>query len=245
MDHRKIFLARLPKGLGNENSSLLGSLLISKFQQIAMARASQEESRRANFWIYIDEFANFITPTMAEILASWRRAKYRVGLILAHHQLHQLQSSPDVANAVMAHPYTRIVFRVEDDDARKLSEGFESFEAAHLKTLEKFHAIDRVERNDLDFSLKLRKPELPEPSEAEERRRKAVIAASRAKYATPKGRGRGCIAGRDEARQAKATPQMNRPLPLRRINASPGHITAPETNCSRASEGDGFGKENR
>ena len=183
MDDRKIFLARLPKGLGNENSSLLGSLLISKFQQIAMARASQEESRRANFWIYIDEFANFITPSMAEILAETR--KYRVGLILAHHQLHQLQGSPEVANAVMAHPCTRIVFRVEDDDARKLSEGFESFEAAHLKTLEKFNAIARVERNDLDFSLKLRKPELPSPSEAEERRT-AVIASSRAKYATPK-----------------------------------------------------------
>jgi hypothetical protein len=85
----------------------------------------------------------------------------------------------------MAHPCTRIVFRVEDEDARKLSEGFESFEAAHLKTLEKFHAIVRVERNDLDFSLKLRKPELPGPSEAEERRN-AVIGASRAKYATPR-----------------------------------------------------------
>ena len=54
-----------------------------------------------------------------------------------------------------------------------------------MKTLEKFHAIARVERNDFDFSLKLRKPELPEPAEAENRR-KAVIVASRAKYATPR-----------------------------------------------------------
>jgi hypothetical protein len=183
MDNRKIFLARLPKGLGNENSYLLGTLLISKFQQIAMARASQEESLRENFWIYIDEFANFITPSMAEILAETR--KYHVGLVLAHHQLHQLESSPEVTSAVLAHPCTRIVFRVEDGDARKLAEGFESFEAERLKTLEKFHAIARVERNDFDFSLKLRKPELPEPSQAENRR-KAVIAASQAKYATPK-----------------------------------------------------------
>jgi hypothetical protein len=183
MDSGKIFLARLPKGLGNENSSLLGTLLISKFQQIAMARQSQEMAARKDFWIYIDEFANFITPSMAEILSEAR--KYRVGLILAHHQLHQLQSSPDVASAVMAHPCTRIVFRVEDDDAKKLSDGFESFEARHLKTLEKFHAFVRVERNDFDFNLALRKPELPDQPEADSQRKKA-IAASQAKYATPR-----------------------------------------------------------
>ena len=183
MDSGKIFLARLPKGLGNENSSLLGTLLISKFQQIAMARQSQEMEARKDFWIYIDEFANFITPSMAEILSEAR--KYRVGLTLAHHQLHQLQSSPDVASAVMAHPCTRIVFRVEDDDAKKLSDGFESFEAKHLKTLEKFHAFVRVERNDFDFNLALRKPELPDRPEAESQRKKA-IAASHSKYATPR-----------------------------------------------------------
>jgi hypothetical protein len=183
MDSGKIFLARLPKGLGNENSSLLGTLLISKFQQIAMARQSQEMAARKDFWIYIDEFANFITPSMAEILSEAR--KYRVGLILAHHQLHQLQSSPDVASAVMAHPCTRVVFRVEDDDAKKLSDGFESFEARHLKTLEKFHAFVRVERNDFDFNLALRKPELPDQPEADSQRKKA-IAASRSKYATPR-----------------------------------------------------------
>lgn len=183
MDEGKIFLARLPKGLGNENSYLLGTLLISKFQQIAMARQSQDESKRRHFWIYIDEFANFITPSMAEILAEAR--KYNVGLTLAHHQLRQLQSDADVASAVMAHPCTRIVFRVEDDDAKKLSDGFESFEANHLKTLDKFHAVARVERNDFDFNLATRKPELPEEADAEGRRNE-VTATSRAKYATPR-----------------------------------------------------------
>ena len=213
MDHRKIFLARLPKGLGNENSYLLGTLLISKFQQIAMARASQEELKRKNFWIYIDEFANFITPSMAEILAETR--KYRVGLVLAHHQLHQLEGSPEVANAVLAHPCTRIVFRVEDSDAKKLSEGFESFEPTHLKTLEKFHAIGRVERNDFDFSLKLRKPELPDPIE-DERRRQQVVAASQAKYATPKAEVEAALlAGmrHDTPRSPPASPPAKPPTP--------------------------------
>ena len=86
MDTGKIFLARLPKGLfGNENSYLLGTLLVSKFQQIAMSRQAQQVAARRDFWLYIDEFANFITPSMAEILAEAR--KYRIGLTLAHHEL--------------------------------------------------------------------------------------------------------------------------------------------------------------
>lgn len=184
MDNGKIFLAKLSEGLcGEENSYLLGTLLVSKFQQLAMARQSQRAADREDFWLYIDEFDQFITPSMAKILKGAR--KYRLGLTLAHQELHQLQKDPNVASAVMAHPCTRIVFRVEDDDARKLSDGFESFEARHLQTLEKFHAIARVERNDFDFSLISRKPELPVEAEAVNKREK-VIAASRAKYATPR-----------------------------------------------------------
>jgi len=127
MDTGKIFLAKLPEGLlGRENSYLLGALLVSKFQQLVMARQAKKVAARRDFWIYIDEFANFITPTMAEILSGAR--KYRIGLTLAHHELHQLQRNSEVASAVMAHPYTRVVFRVGDDDAKKLAEGFSSFE---------------------------------------------------------------------------------------------------------------------
>ncbi|MEI6076819.1 MAG: DUF87 domain-containing protein [Verrucomicrobiota bacterium] len=62
MDSGKIFLARLPEGCGAENSYLLGTLLVSKFQQLAMARQSQKAEARRNFWLYIDEFDHFITP---------------------------------------------------------------------------------------------------------------------------------------------------------------------------------------
>jgi hypothetical protein len=90
MDSGKIFLAKLPEGLlGRENSYLLGTLLVSKFQQIAMSRQAQQIAARRDYWIYADEFANFITPSMAEILSGAR--KYRIGLTLAHHELHQLQ----------------------------------------------------------------------------------------------------------------------------------------------------------
>jgi hypothetical protein len=76
-----------------------------------------------------------------------------------------------------------IVLRVGDDDAKKLGDGFESFDAKSLTRLEKFHAIVRVEQNDCDFNLALRKPE---PSDGGNEQTAAIIAASRVKYATPR-----------------------------------------------------------
>lgn len=184
MDTGKIFLAKLPDGLlGRENSYLLGAVLVSKFQQLVMARQAKKIAARRNFWIYIDEFANFITPTMAEILSGAR--KYRIGLTIAHHELHQLQRNSEVASAVLAHPYTRVVFRVGDDDAKKLAEGFSSFEPADLRNLETGQAVCRVERSDFDFNLSVPLPEMPDEVTMTERQN-AVIAASRAKYGTPR-----------------------------------------------------------
>jgi hypothetical protein len=157
----------------------LGSLLISKFQQLAMSRQAQQIAARRDFWLYIDEFANFITPSMAEILSGAR--KYRVGLTLAHHELRQLQRDPEVASAVMSHPFTRIAFRVGDDDAKKLGEGFSYFEAKDLRNLETGQAIARVERSDYDFNLSV--PLAVEPDKTmSATRRQEVITVSRKKY---------------------------------------------------------------
>ena len=184
MDTGKIFLAKLSQGLlGAENAYLLGTLLVSKFQQLAMSRQQQAQGLRRNFWLYIDEFAYFITPTMAEILTGAR--KYRVGLILAHQELRQLQRDSEVAGAVLSNPYTRIVFRVGDDDARKLASGFASFEPEDLQNLETGKAVVRVERSDFDFNLIVERPEDPHEEEVADRRQ-AVIDASRRKYATPR-----------------------------------------------------------
>jgi hypothetical protein len=182
MDNQKIFLAKLSEGLGGEeNSYLLGSLLVSKFQQLAMARQKLKQEDRRDFWLYIDEFQHFISPSMAKILTGAR--KYRLGLTLSHQHLHQLQSDAKVASAVMTEPCTRIVLRVGDDDAKKLGECFTAFDAKSLTRLEQFHAIVRVERNDFDFNLALRKPEPPDGDEAQTN---DIIALSRAKYATPR-----------------------------------------------------------
>ncbi len=185
LDSGKIFLAKLPQGqMGKENSFLLGSLLVAKFQQMVMARQAQRIAVRKDFWFYIDEFHNFITPSMAEILTGAR--KYRLGLILAHQELRQLERDREVASAVLSMPFTRVAFRVGDADARALESGFSFFEARDLQNLEMGQAITRVEKSDNDFNLSVPFPEAIDPAKAEATRQ-AVIAASRAKYATPRG----------------------------------------------------------
>ena len=205
MDTGKIFLAKLPVGLlGRENSCLLGTLLISKFQQIAMSRQAQQIAARRDFWLYIDEFANFITPTMAEILSGAR--KYRIGLTLAHHELHQLQRSPEVASAVMAHPYTRILFRVGDDDAKKLAEGFSYFEPKDLRNLETGQAVCRIERSDFDFNLTVALPDKADEAAAATRRQE-VTTRSREKYGTARADVETMLA------KSRATPPTDEPPP--------------------------------
>jgi hypothetical protein len=184
LDSGKIFLAKLSQGaIGKENAYLLGSLLMAKFQQTAMARQRQAALARRDFFIYLDEFQNFITPSLAEILSGAR--KYRLGLVLAHQELRQLERDREVASAVLSNPYTRVVFRVGDDDARKLENGFSSFTARDLQNLGTGEAVARIERSDCDFNLSIPLPEEPDPNQAEARRAE-VVAASRSRYATPR-----------------------------------------------------------
>ncbi len=179
----KVLLARLSQGLmGRENSYLLGSLLVAKFQQAAMARQHVPEKSRRLFTLYVDEFQNFITPSMAEILSGAR--KYRLSLVLAHQELAQLGRNEAVGSAVLANAGTRVVFRVGDSDARELSKGFAHFEAEALQSLGTGQAIARIERSDHDFNLSVEfdPGNLPDA----EGRRQAAIASSRSLYATPR-----------------------------------------------------------
>jgi hypothetical protein len=183
MNEGKIFLAKLSQGaIGEENAYLFGSLLVSKFQQLAMSRQELGESERRHFYLYIDEFHHFITPSLANILSGAR--KYRLGLILAHQDLRQLAKEPDVLSAVLTNPCTRIAFRVGDVDAKKLEEGFSAFRADDLQSLGVGEAIGRVERADWDFNL--RTVALPEVNQAlASSRRERIVAGSRARYGGP------------------------------------------------------------
>ncbi len=182
LDRGRILLVKLAHGqIGKENSYLLGSVFVSKIQQAAMARQRMPESERRDFWCYIDEFPNFLTPSMAEILSGAR--KYRLGLVLAHQEFRQLEADRDVMASVLANSCTRIAFHVSDSDARALESGFSDFDAADLQSLKKGNAICRVERSDCDLNLAV--PLAQEVSGADARRR-AAADSSHSRYARPR-----------------------------------------------------------
>src|SRR5204863_369624 len=119
--------------------------------QMCMSRQHIPAVKRRPFYVYIDEFHNFVTPSMSPILSGGR--KYSLGLILAHQELRQLLAKdPDVASAVIVNPFTRVCFRLGDADARKLREGFSFFESKDLQNLGTGEAICRVERAEYDFN---------------------------------------------------------------------------------------------
>lgn len=181
MDKRKVLLVKLSQGaIGMENAFLLGTMLVSKLNQIALSR--QETGERPFFSLYLDEFHHFVTPTIEMLLAGVR--KYNVGLVLAHQEYHQLVSrSSEVANSVMANCYTRICFRLGDTDAQKFAKGFSFFDADHLQNLGIGEAIARVERAEYDFNLKtFPVPKVPEALSA--RKKAEILRLTRAAYAT-------------------------------------------------------------
>lgn len=149
----KILLIKLAQGLiGEENSYLLGTLFVAKLHQAAQARQNLAIEDRKPFYFYIDEFQNFITPSMSAILSGAR--KYGLGLILAHQDLDQLtRRDSELANSVISNPAIRICFRCGDRDALKLEEGFSYFDSTDLQSLGVGQAIVRVNRKDHDFNL--------------------------------------------------------------------------------------------
>lgn len=183
MNGGKIFLAKLSQGaIGEENAYLLGSLLVSKFYQVALTRQERAEAERRPFYLYIDEFHNFVTPSMAQILSGAR--KYGLGLVLAHQDLHQLSTrDQELLGAVLTNPCTRVCFRVGDLDARKLTDGFAFFDTEDLQSLGIGEALCRIERADHDFNLRT----LPLPAIDTERARartERIVAHSRTAYGT-------------------------------------------------------------
>lgn len=125
MDEGKILLINLSKGkLGEDNSNLLGSMMITRIQLAAMSRVDIPENERRDFYMYVDEFQNFITDTFAVILSEAR--KYRLSLILAHQYIAQLTESDNqkVKNAIFGNVGTMLTFRVGAEDGEALEKEF-------------------------------------------------------------------------------------------------------------------------
>jgi len=139
MDSKKILIMNLSKGrIGEDNSRLLGGMLITKLQLSAMERVDTPEHERKDFFLYVDEFQNFATPSFANILSEAR--KYRLSLIMAHQYVAQLDEV--VADAVFGNVGTIITFRVGGADAEVLSKEFTpTFTEEDIVNLSKYQII--------------------------------------------------------------------------------------------------------
>ncbi len=126
MNEGKIFLVNVSKGrIGEDNSSLLGGMIITKIQLAAMERVRIPEDSRKDFYLYVDEFQNFVTDAFASILSEAR--KYRLNLTVAHQYTAQLisEKNSSVRDSIFGNVGTMIVFRVGADDAEFLEKEFE------------------------------------------------------------------------------------------------------------------------
>lgn len=153
LNNKKILLVKLAQGLiGEENSYLLGTLFVAKLHQAVQSRQNLSPEERKPHYFYIDEFQNFITPSMSAILSGAR--KYGLGLVLAHQDLDQLaHRDSELANSVLSNPAIRVCFRCGDKDASKLESGFSYFDSTDLQNLGVGQAIVRVGQKDHDFNL--------------------------------------------------------------------------------------------
>ncbi len=129
MDEGKILLLNLSKGkLGELNSSLLGLIMVGKILLAALSRVdTPDENKRRDFYLYIDEFQNVTTKSIATILSEAR--KYRLDLTITHQFIGQLEE--DIKKAVFGNVGTMCSFRIGADDAEYMEKQFAPVFSAH------------------------------------------------------------------------------------------------------------------
>jgi hypothetical protein len=146
MDKKKILLINLSKGkTGDVNARLLGLIVVSKLTMAALSRADTPEADRHDFYLYIDEFQNFITESISTILSEAR--KYKLDLIIAHQYMGQLSPKGDtkIRDAVLGNAGTIATFRIGIEDAEVLEKEFApTFNAFDLVNVAKYTAYIKL-----------------------------------------------------------------------------------------------------
>jgi hypothetical protein len=128
MDGRKILLVNLAKGrLGDINANLIGLILVGKILMAALSRVDSFGKDLPSFFLYIDEFQNITTPSIATILSEAR--KYKLSLTIAHQFIAQLDER--IRDAVFGNVGSLACFRVGADDAEYLEKQFAPVFSAH------------------------------------------------------------------------------------------------------------------
>jgi hypothetical protein len=181
MQEKKILLVNLSQGeLGEDNSKLIGCLLVSQLQLAAMRRARLSKEERQPFYLYIDEFQNFTSSAFEKILSE--AGKYMLMLTVCHQYISQLDEQ--TKDALLGNVGTMIVLPVNEKDATQLRHSLGSYELADILNLDagKHEALCRPATKASDtfrFITSAPQPQ-PEQSFAE-----AIIEQSRARYSRP------------------------------------------------------------
>lgn len=184
MNSGKILLMNLSKGrIGEDNANLLGALLVSRLQFMALQRAKIPSAERKPFYLYVDEFQNFTTGSFESILSESR--KYGLGLYLTHQYTSQLPE--ELLKAVYGNVGTIASFSLGAPDAKEMAKEYEPiFEPSDIISLPRFHVylkmmIDGMTSTPFSARILLpweEDPALPKPSNLRDK----IIASSRAKY---------------------------------------------------------------
>lgn len=193
MDEGKVLLVNLSKGrTGEINAKLLGLIFVSKIQMAAMSRADIPEDERKDFYLYVDEFQNFITDAFSSILSEAR--KYKLNLIIAHQYLGQLEqqagaqgaANKDLRDAVFGNAGTMLTFRTGAEDAEVLAKEFApTFNQFDLINIDRYNTYVKLMVNGT-ASKPFNMATYPLPSETSPEVAQAIRQLSRLKFGRPR-----------------------------------------------------------
>lgn len=195
MNSGKIILMNLSKGLiGDINATLLGMIVVNKIQVAAMRRQRESKENRRDFFLYIDEFQNFVTPSIESILSEAR--KYRLGLVLAHQYLDQLEKdsklsgSVSLKGAVFGNVGTMMFYKIGPDDAEVGAKQMGPvFSEQDLVNQDAFKATMKLcidGQPSRPFTLEAQRPWLDKTYAKDDQAAEAFKQLSRLKYGRPK-----------------------------------------------------------
>jgi hypothetical protein len=151
MQEGKILLMNLSKGLtGETNSRLLGLITVQKLQMAALKRQRIPKEDRKDFFLYIDEFQNYVTESIESILSEAR--KYRLSLNMAHQYIAQLEDEKSggkgqskVKDAVFGNVGTMMNYKIGAQDAEYMAKEMAPvFSEQDLINLDKFKAVMKL-----------------------------------------------------------------------------------------------------
>ncbi|MBI2453793.1 type IV secretory system conjugative DNA transfer family protein, partial [Candidatus Peregrinibacteria bacterium] len=194
MQEGKILLMNLAKGeTGEINSRLLGLIIVSKLQMAALQRQKVEKKDRRDFFLYIDEFQNYVTESIEVILSEAR--KYRLGLNIAHQYLAQLEGNDakkgskkvSLKDAVFGNVGSIMCYKIGAQDAEYMGKEMAPvFTDQDLINLDKFKACIKLSidgQPSRPFSIT---PVNPYTEEGDRNLAEALKQLSRLKYGRPK-----------------------------------------------------------